>query len=191
MSQKPLFQAFFSTLVLERAFYFCIKISRNIDPACGSGSLLVRAIEEPPFEIAGYGQEKDSYTSCLAKTNAVLHNKAYITIKAGNTFSNPQYNKEYDSELRHFDYIVANPPFGAASAGGKRRPGLLGKNCSRELLHEVVTKAINEAFREKEAILPLLRGNIVISLEEVTSNQIAAIDEQMRSMQQELLATIN
>lgn len=94
----------------ERAFSFCIKISRNIDPACGSGSLLVRAIEEPPFEIAGYGQEKDSYTSCLAKTNAVLHNKAYITIKAGNTFSNPQYNKEYDSELRHFDYIVANPP---------------------------------------------------------------------------------
>ena len=138
-----------------------------------------------------FSQEKDSYTSCLAKTNAVLHNKAYITIKAGNTFSNPQYNKEYDSELRHFDYIVANPPFGAASAGGKRRPGLLGKNCSRELLHEVVTKAINEAFREKEAILPLLRGNIVISLEEVTSNQIAAIDEQMRSMQQELLATIN
>ena len=186
-----MFQAFFSTLVPERAFSFCIKISRNIDPACGSGSLLVRAIEEPPFEIAGYGQEKDSYTSCLAKTNAVLHNKAYITIKAGNTFSNPQYNKEYDSELRHFDYIVANPPFGAASAGGKRRPGLLGKNCSRELLHEVVTKAINEAFREKEAILPLLRGNIVISLEEVTSNQIAAIDEQMRSMQQELLATIN
>ena len=172
------------------SYDFC-KINHSIDPACGSGSLLVRAIEEPPFEIAGYGQEKDSYTSCLAKTNAVLHNKAYITIKAGNTFSNPQYNKEYDSELRHFDYIVANPPFGAASAGGKRRPGLLGKNCSRELLHEVVTKAINEAFREEEAILPLLRGNIVISLEEVTSNQIAAIDEQMRSMQQELLATIN
>ncbi len=38
---------------------------------------------------------------------------------------------------------------------------------------------------------PLLRENIESSLEEVTSNQIAAIDEQMKSMQQELLATVN
>lgn len=59
------------------------------------------------------------------------------------------------------------------------------------MLQEVVIKAINEAFREKEAILPLLRENIEISLEEVTSNQIAAIDEQMKSMQQELMATVN
>jgi septal ring factor EnvC (AmiA/AmiB activator) len=36
-----------------------------------------------------------------------------------------------------------------------------------------------------------LRENIESSLEEVTSNQIAAIDEQMKSMQQELLATVN
>ena len=54
-----------------------------------------------------------------------------------------------------------------------------------------MVKAINEAFREKKAILPLLRENIESSLEEVTSNQIAAIDEQMKSMQQELLATVN
>ena len=36
-----------------------------------------------------------------------------------------------------------------------------------------------------------MRENIESSLEEVTSNQIAAIDEQMKSMQQELLATVN
>jgi hypothetical protein len=60
-----------------------------------------------------------------------------------------------------------------------------------ELLHEVVIKAINEAFREKETILPLLRENIESSLEEVTLSQIVAIDEQMKSMQQELLATVN
>ena len=59
------------------------------------------------------------------------------------------------------------------------------------MLQEIVIKAINEAFREKEAILPLLRENIESSLEEVTSNQIAAIDEQMKSMQQELMATVN
>lgn len=46
------------------------------DPACGSGSLLIRALAEAPFEISGYGQEKDGSTAGLAKMNAVLHNKA-------------------------------------------------------------------------------------------------------------------
>lgn len=82
------------------------------DPACGSGSLLIRALEEAPFDISGYGQEKESSTAGLAKMNAVLHNKSWITIKTGNTFSDPQFTKDDDpSMLRRFDYIVANPPF--------------------------------------------------------------------------------
>lgn len=82
------------------------------DPACGSGSLLIRALEEAPFEISGYGQEKEGSTAGLAKMNAVLHNKATIKIMAGNTFSDPQFTRSDDaSELERFDYIVANPPF--------------------------------------------------------------------------------
>ncbi|MDO4174943.1 MAG: class I SAM-dependent DNA methyltransferase [Eubacteriales bacterium] len=82
------------------------------DPACGSGSLLIRAVAEAPFDIAGYGQEKEGSTAGLAKMNAVLHNKATIKIVAGNTFSDPQFTKANDpSELERFDYIVANPPF--------------------------------------------------------------------------------
>jgi len=82
------------------------------DPACGSGSLLIRALAEAPFEISGYGQEKESSTAGLAKMNAVLHNKATIKIMAGNTFSDPQFiRKDDSSELERFDYIVANPPF--------------------------------------------------------------------------------
>lgn len=82
------------------------------DPACGSGSLLIRALAEVPFEISGYGQEKESSTAGLAKMNAVLHNKATIKIMAGNTFSDPQFiSKDDSSELERFDYIVANPPF--------------------------------------------------------------------------------
>ena len=73
----------------------------------------------------------------------------------------------------------------------KDGPDCPARTVHEELLQKVVIKAINEAFREKEAILPLLRENIESSLEEVTSNQIAAIDEQMKSMQQELLATVN
>ena len=82
------------------------------DPACGSGSLLIRALTEAPFVIAGYGQEKESSTAGLAKMNAVLHNKPTIRIMSGNTFSDPQFLKADDaSELERFDYIVANPPF--------------------------------------------------------------------------------
>ena len=73
----------------------------------------------------------------------------------------------------------------------KDGPDCSARTVHEELLHEVVIKAINEAFREKEAILPLLRENIESSLEEVTVSQITTIDEQMKSMQQELLATAN
>ncbi len=82
------------------------------DPACGSGSLLIRALNEAPIDLSGYGQEKDTTTTGLAIMNAVLHNKV-ATIKAGNTFSDPQYFETGSDEtvLRRFDYIVANPPF--------------------------------------------------------------------------------
>lgn len=55
----------------------------------------------------------------------------------------------------------------------------------------MVIKAINEAFSQKEEILPLLLQNIESSLEEDISSQIAEVDEQIKSMQQELLATVN
>lgn len=69
-----------------------------------------------------------------------------------------------------------------------------GPDCSvrtvhEELLHEVVVKAINKAFREKEDILPLFRGNIESSLEENAADRIAAVDEQIKALQQELPAT--
>lgn len=98
------------------------------DPACGSGSLLIRAIDAAPFPIMGYGQEKESTTAGLAKMNAVLHRKAEITIKSGNTFSNPQYlDKSDNSKLDRFDYIVANPPFSMKNW----RDGIAGKEYGR------------------------------------------------------------
>ena len=82
------------------------------DPACGSGSLLIRAANEAPFPLAIYGQEKDISTAGLAKMNLVLHNKASGEIFADSTFSNPGYKDDNDdTNLRKFDYIVANPPF--------------------------------------------------------------------------------
>ncbi|MGN0738599.1 MAG: N-6 DNA methylase [Treponema sp.] len=82
------------------------------DPACGSGSLLIRAANEAPFPLAIYGQEKDISTAGLAKMNVVLHNIPSGEIHSDNTFSDPWYKDDNDdTKLRKFDYIVANPPF--------------------------------------------------------------------------------
>lgn len=83
------------------------------DPACGSGSLLIRAADEAPFEVSIWGQEKEVTTAGLAKMNLVLHNKAAGEIKAGNTFSAPKYFEpgSNDEVLKRFDFAVANPPF--------------------------------------------------------------------------------
>lgn len=92
----------------------CTKRDAEVcDPACGSGSLLIRALDAAPFDtVSGYGQEKEGTTAGLALMNAVLHNKTTVVIKSGNTFSDPQYKeKDDDSRLKRFDYIVANPPF--------------------------------------------------------------------------------
>lgn len=107
------------TLILELD-----KVNRNnykngltiYDCACGSGSLLIRAMDVLPNEVknisSGYGQEKDTITAGLAKMNAVLHNKATIEIRDGNTFSDPKFKEsDNDEELKTFDFVVANPPF--------------------------------------------------------------------------------
>ncbi|MDK8243463.1 class I SAM-dependent DNA methyltransferase [Corynebacterium sp. UMB10321] len=86
------------------------------DPACGSGSLLIRAADEAPVNRQGnaivsiYGQEKDNSTAGLAKMNLVLHQKGTGEIKTHSTLSSPQYIDEY-GQLRKFDFIVMNPPF--------------------------------------------------------------------------------
>lgn len=86
------------------------------DPACGSGSLLIRAADEAPVNRQGnaivsiYGQEKDNSTAGLAKMNLVLHQKGTGEIKTHSTLSSPQYIDEY-GQLTKFDFIVMNPPF--------------------------------------------------------------------------------
>ncbi len=82
------------------------------DPACGSGSLLIRAADEASCDITIFGQEKDNATAGLARMNLVLHNKGAGEIARGSTISSPRYKNEYNPELlKTFDYIVVNPPF--------------------------------------------------------------------------------
>ncbi len=80
------------------------------DPACGSGSLLLRANAEAPRGLSVYGQEKDHATYALARMNMILHDTATAELWHGNTLSAPYFlNAEHG--LKTFDFAVANPPF--------------------------------------------------------------------------------
>ncbi|HEY0667917.1 MAG TPA: type I restriction-modification system subunit M [Sphingobacteriaceae bacterium] len=84
------------------------------DPTCGSGSLLLKVMNEAGKNIDLYGQEKESATANLARMNMILHGAETATIIADNTLSRPFY-KEPDGGLKKFDYVVANPPFSLKS----------------------------------------------------------------------------
>ena len=79
------------------------------DPACGSGSLLLRATDAAPRGLTIYGQEKDNATYALAYMNMILHDNATADIRHGNTLAAPDFTAE--DRLRTFDFAVANPPF--------------------------------------------------------------------------------
>ncbi len=83
------------------------------DPACGSGSLLLKAAAEAPRGMTIYGQEKDNATWALAKMNMILHGNEIATIEKGDTITSPQFTK--GDRLQTFDYIVMNPPFSVKS----------------------------------------------------------------------------
>lgn len=81
------------------------------DPACGSGSLLLKISDVAKGNVTLYGQEKDAATSGLARMNMILHNNPYAEIKQGNTLANPLFTNKDDDTLKTFDFVVANPPF--------------------------------------------------------------------------------
>lgn len=84
------------------------------DPTCGSGSLLLKAHDEAKsatgLDLAVYGQEMDNATSALAKMNMILHDCPTAEIWKDNSLSAPNW-KDYQGNLKLFDFIVANPPF--------------------------------------------------------------------------------
>jgi type I restriction enzyme M protein len=79
------------------------------DPTCGSGSLLLKVAAEAGKRITLEGQEMDVTTSGLARMNMILHDFPTANIMAGNTLANPKFLD--GTNLRTYDYVVANPPF--------------------------------------------------------------------------------
>lgn len=86
-------------------------INKAYDPACGSGSLLLkiaRILGIENIRQGFYGQEIDLTTYNLCRINMFLHNIDFdkFDIVRGDTLISPQH---WDDEP--FDLIVSNPPF--------------------------------------------------------------------------------
>ena len=89
------------------------------DPACGSGSLLLKfsktiGKENPALKY--YGQEINPTTYNLCRINMFLHNINYdnFDIQLGDTLLNPLH-RDYEP----FDAIVSNPPYSIPWEGSK------------------------------------------------------------------------
>lgn len=86
------------------------------DPACGSASLLlkcanqIRSAYDGSKRFALYGQEAIGSTWALAKMNMFLHGIDNHKIEWGDTLRNPKLLNG-EGKLKHFDVVVANPPF--------------------------------------------------------------------------------
>jgi type I restriction enzyme M protein len=86
------------------------------DPACGSASLLMKCGFQIQKKFNGskkfalYGQEAIGSTWALAKMNMFLHGIDNHKIEWGDTLRNPKLT-DGENKLKHFDVVVANPPF--------------------------------------------------------------------------------
>ena len=86
---------------------------RISDPACGSGSLLIKCANHiqkgGSRDVALYGQEINGSTWALAKMNMFLHGVDGARLEWGDTIRNPKLLE--DDQLMRFEVVVANPPF--------------------------------------------------------------------------------
>lgn len=87
------------------------KVSKVYDPACGSGSLLLKAVKvlgKDGVTNGFYGQEINVTTYNLCRINMFLHDIGFdkFNIACDNTLINPQH---WDYEP--FELIVSNPPY--------------------------------------------------------------------------------
>jgi len=89
---------------------------RICDPACGSGSLLIRCANEVgaadgqrSTDYSLYGQESNGSTWALAKMNMFLHDIGGARIDWCDTLQGPTLVD--GNHLMRFNVVVANPPF--------------------------------------------------------------------------------
>lgn len=99
---------------------------RICDPACGSGSLLIKMGRyvknvHNSNDFALYGQEANGSTWALCKMNMFLHEMDQATIEWCNTIRSPALIE--GDALMKFDVVVANPPFSLDKWGDPDKVG--------------------------------------------------------------------
>lgn len=92
-------------------------INKVYDPACGSGSLLLKAVKilgKDAITTGFYGQEINITTYNLCRINMFLHDIGFdkFDVECEDTLTNPQH---WDDEP--FELIVSNPPYSIKWAG--------------------------------------------------------------------------
>jgi type I restriction enzyme M protein len=100
-----------SELLAEMAVYGKKEVNKVYDPACGSGSLLLKfakVLGKENVRQGFFGQEINLSTYNLCRINMFLHdvNFEQFDIAHGDTLTDP---KHWDDEP--FDAIVSNPPY--------------------------------------------------------------------------------
>ena len=93
------------------------KINKVYDPACGSGSLLLKALKvlgKDAVVTGFFGQEINITTYNLCRINMFLHDVGFdkFDVACEDTLTNPQH---WDDEP--FELIVSNPPYSIKWAG--------------------------------------------------------------------------
>jgi type I restriction enzyme M protein len=86
-------------------------VKTMLDPACGTGGMLSVAEDHlrswnPNARLEVYGQELNAETYAVCRSDMMLKGQDATHIVYGNSFS------EDGHQGGHFDYMLANPPFG-------------------------------------------------------------------------------
>ena len=115
--ETPLFQAFSRHSSEKVTDGHCIKFATKIDPACGSGSLLLKAqqvLGTQAVRNGFFGQEINITTYNLCRINMFLHDVGFdkFNIACDDTLTEPAH---WDDEP--FELIVSNPPYALKWAG--------------------------------------------------------------------------
>ncbi len=96
------------------------------DPACGSGSLLIKMGQAVPANAKGerdvslYGMEANGATWALCKMNMFLHGFDQARVEWCDTLRSPALVEK--DALMKFDVVVANPPFSLDKWGDIKDP---------------------------------------------------------------------